>query len=147
MFSYSPDALAGVWHLSLVAYDLPSYAKDHGTRKQKKSGFAFLVLKPTRVSGFFFCCSKTAEKAKKMVSRTASTSLSPRLTEHGSRQNVEGVCSTGLRTLAAEFRGPQVVCVWRSHLWRERPIHLCTGPVETNFLQKKNGTSFPIGES
>ena len=51
-----------------------------------------------------FCTLPTEEK-KCFCTQHLTAATSPRLTGHGSRQNLEGVCSTERRVLAAKFEG------------------------------------------
>ena len=80
-------------------------ANNYGTGKQKtKQALPFVVLKPTQGSGF---SRSVQQKRKKCAFRTynVTAAASPRLTGHGSPPNLESVCSTKLRVLAAKFEG------------------------------------------
>ena len=78
-------------------------------------------------------CSTAAKKTCFFNTQHFTAAASPRLTGHGSPQNLERVCSTKLRVLAAKFEGRRW-SVSRSRLGRGGLTQFCI-----NFLRYRTG--------
>ena len=81
-------------------------------------------------------CSTAAKKTCFFNTQHFTAAASPRLTGHGSPQNLERVCSTKLRVLAAKFEGRRW-SVSRSRLGRGGLTQFCI-----NFLRYRTGGHF-----
>ena len=79
-----------------------------GSETRKQNSCSFIVQRPAGnavgCDGSFLYIAYT-RKNELFAQSKSSLATSPRLTGYGSRQNLEGVCSSTLRVIAAKFEG------------------------------------------